>query len=148
MAPPNLPKRPLLATKWAKNGVFVRVLRGWGSKSPLFESKRSTFLGSQPPPQLILATSLYAVQKYPLGEVFTILWEENRRLPFTDTKLLKDLRFTFIRTEWKSNTDTVKITLLFHYRSLLWSLCIKILSCILWRHIQYISSKLLTNFLC
>ena len=43
--PPNLPKGPLLATKWVINGVFVIGLRGWGSKSPLFGSKRSTFRG-------------------------------------------------------------------------------------------------------
>ena len=34
-ATPNLPKGPLLATKWVKNGVFVGGLREWGSKSPL-----------------------------------------------------------------------------------------------------------------
>ena len=49
----NLPKGPLLATKWAKNGVFIRGLRGWGSKSSLVGSKRSTFGGfrTHPPPQ-------------------------------------------------------------------------------------------------
>ena len=47
--PQNLPKGPLLVTKWAKNGVFVRELRGWGSKSTLFGSKRSTFWGSCTP---------------------------------------------------------------------------------------------------
>ena len=36
-APPsNLPKGPLLATKWVKNGFFCRRAKGWGSKSPLF----------------------------------------------------------------------------------------------------------------
>ena len=34
--PPNLPKGPLLATKWATNRVFIGGLQKWGSKSPLF----------------------------------------------------------------------------------------------------------------
>ena len=47
-APPNLPKDPLLATKWG----FAGEIRGWGSK-------RSTFWGSRtPPPPSILATGL------------------------------------------------------------------------------------------
>ena len=57
---PNLPKGPLLATKWAKNGVFVGGLKGWGSKSLLFGSKRSTFGGSRTAPNLILAMGLSA----------------------------------------------------------------------------------------
>ena len=43
----DLPKSQLLATKWAKNGVFVG---GLGSKSPLLGSKGSTFLVSRTPP--------------------------------------------------------------------------------------------------
>ena len=46
---PHLSKGPLLATKWAKNEVFVGGLRGWGSKNPLFGSERSTFWGSCTP---------------------------------------------------------------------------------------------------
>ena len=53
-SPPNLPKGPLLTTKWAKNEVFVGGLRGWGSKSQFFESKRSTFFGGSPSPRSIL----------------------------------------------------------------------------------------------
>ena len=40
--PPNLTKGPLLATKWAKNGVFVGGLRG-------VRFKKSTFGGLAPP---------------------------------------------------------------------------------------------------
>ena len=51
-APLNLPKGPLLATKWGKNGDFEGGFRGWDSKSPLLRSKRSTFWGSHTsPPQ-------------------------------------------------------------------------------------------------
>ena len=53
-----LTKGPLLPTKWVKNRVFVGGLRGWGSKSPLFGSKRSTFGGFRTSPDLILATGL------------------------------------------------------------------------------------------
>ena len=58
MYPPKSAKGSLLATKWAENGVFVGGLRGWGSKSPPFGSKRSTFLGFHTTPKLILATGL------------------------------------------------------------------------------------------
>ena len=54
---PKSAKRSTLSTKWAKNGVFVGGLRGWGLKSPLFGSKRSTF-GGPAPPQSTLATGL------------------------------------------------------------------------------------------
>ena len=45
---------------WPQNGPkwgFCRRVRGWGSKSPLFGSKRSTFKGPAPP-ESILATDL------------------------------------------------------------------------------------------
>ena len=48
---PNLPKGPILPTEWVKNGVFGEGLRGLGSKSPLFGSKRSTF-GDPAPPKI------------------------------------------------------------------------------------------------
>ena len=54
---PKSAKRSTIATEWAKNGVFVGGLRGWGSKSPLFGSKRSTF-GGPTSPKSILATGL------------------------------------------------------------------------------------------
>ena len=48
----NLPKGPLLVTKWAKNGVFVRVLRVVRfKKSTFWVQKVHILVVSHPPPQ-------------------------------------------------------------------------------------------------
>ena len=46
-APPKSAKRSTFSHKWAKNGVFVRGLRGEVQKVHFFWSKRSTSLGSR-----------------------------------------------------------------------------------------------------
>ena len=51
MQHPQSAKRSTFSYKMGQNGVFVGGLRGWGSKSPLFGSKRSTFWGSHTPHQ-------------------------------------------------------------------------------------------------
>ena len=52
-------KRSTLVTKLAKNAWgFCGRVKGWGSKSPLFGSKRSIFWGSRTSLKLILATGL------------------------------------------------------------------------------------------
>ena len=45
MQPPNLTKGPLLATKWAKNEVFVGGLRGVRFKRVHFLSGKGPLLG-------------------------------------------------------------------------------------------------------
>ena len=42
---PNLPKCPLLATKWAKNGVFVGGLRGVRLRKSTFAVQKVHFCG-------------------------------------------------------------------------------------------------------
>ena len=49
MYPPNLPKGPLLATKWAKNEVFIGGLRGVRFKKSIFFYPKGSFLGSCTP---------------------------------------------------------------------------------------------------
>ena len=53
-APPNLPKGPLLVTKWAKNGGFCRRVRG-------VRFKKVHFFGVPHPPKSILAMGLEGV---------------------------------------------------------------------------------------
>ena len=57
MHPPNLPKGPLLVTKWAKSGFFVRGLRGVRFKKSSFWVQKVHILGVLHP-QSILATVL------------------------------------------------------------------------------------------
>ena len=58
-APPKSAKRSTFSHKvYQKLGFCRRVKGGWGSKSLLFGSKRSTFLGSRTPTKSILATGL------------------------------------------------------------------------------------------
>ena len=61
---PNLPKGPVLVTKWTKNEVFVGGMGGGVRfKSLLFGSKRSTFWGSCTSQKLILATGIKIFMK-------------------------------------------------------------------------------------
>ena len=84
--PPNLPKGPLLATKWAKNGVFCREVKGGEvQKSPLFGSKRSTFWGSPHPKKSILATGLLV--RGPDAQKKKKIIAKNFRAPFQTSKM-------------------------------------------------------------
>ena len=60
----NLAKGPLLASKWAKNGFFLKGWGGRGSKSPLFRSKSLLFWGSAggSAPDSIPATGLCRIE--------------------------------------------------------------------------------------
>ena len=62
---PNLQKGPLLVKKLVKMGFLYEGLGGWGSKSSLFGTRRSTFWGSCTSPKLILATRLMVSAKEP-----------------------------------------------------------------------------------
>ena len=61
-APPNLPKGPLLASKWAKNGVFVGWLGVVRFKKLTFGSKRSTFGGSRTT-QMIIDLKVFVFER-------------------------------------------------------------------------------------
>ena len=51
--PPSLAKGPLLTTKWAKNGVFVGGLKGWGEVQKVhFLGPKCPLLGGSAPPQI------------------------------------------------------------------------------------------------
>ena len=50
--PSNLSKGPLLATKWAKNGIFVGGLRGMRFKKSTFLVQKVHFLGGPAPPKI------------------------------------------------------------------------------------------------
>ena len=61
---PDLPKGPLLATKWAKNGVFVAGLRGARFKKSTFRVQKLHFWGVPYPPKSILAMGLLLAKFY------------------------------------------------------------------------------------
>ena len=52
MHPPNLPKGPLLATKWTKNEVFEEGLRGVRFKKSTFGVQKVHFWGVPHPPKI------------------------------------------------------------------------------------------------
>ena len=61
---PQSAKRSILVTKWARNGVFVRGLRGLMFKKSTFWVQKVHILGvPHPPKKLILATGLLNVIK-------------------------------------------------------------------------------------
>ena len=78
--PANLPKGPLLATKWAKNGVLVGGLRGVKFKKSTFGVQMVHFWGFRTSPDSILATGLD--QYYSQNIVFSSVTQELLDLEF------------------------------------------------------------------
>ena len=68
--PPNLPKGPLLVTKWAKNGIFVRGLRGevqkvhfWGPKGSHFGVPHLPKIDSKYGPAICIRAVMYLTKR-------------------------------------------------------------------------------------
>ena len=78
VAPPKSGKRSTFGHKVGQKWGFVGGLRGWGSKSPLFGSKRSTFGGFHTSPDSILATGLQQPLKVDLIVFHECLWTDVR----------------------------------------------------------------------